>query len=234
MGDKGDIFVLSLGGSLVVPETGVDTQFLSAFNTFIRDQVSAKKRRFFITVGGGTAARHYIAAGEKTREQMLTAEDKDWLGIHASRLNAQLVRTIFQDIADPRVIKHYEIILKIDKPLAIAAGWKPGWSTDYCAVTLCQDYGSKTVINLTNIDRVYDKDPKKYPDAKPVDNMTWKEYRAISGDTWTPGMNLPFDPIASKLAQDVGVTVKILNGKNLDNLALALDDKAFSGTTIRP
>lgn len=232
MGDKSDIFVLSLGGSLVVPEAGVDTQFLSAFNTFIRNQVSAQKRRFFITVGGGTTARHYINAGATTRGKDLAEEDKDWLGIHASRLNAQLVRTIFQDVADPRVIKHYEIILKIEKPVAIAAGWKPGWSTDYCAVTLCQDYGSKTVINLTNIDRVYDKDPKKYPDAKPVNEMTWKEYRALAGDTWTPGMNLPFDPIASKLAQDLDVTVKIVNGQNLENLALALDGKAFFGTTI--
>ena len=66
----------------------------------------------------------------------------------------------FSDIADPRVIKHYEIILKINAPVAIAAGWKPGWSTDYCAVTLSQDYGINQVINLTNVDQVYDKDPK--------------------------------------------------------------------------
>ena len=89
--------------------------------------------------------------------QQLTSNDNDWLGIHATRLNAQLIRTIFQEIADPRIIKHYEVILKIDKPVAIAAGWKPGWSTDYCAVTLCQDYNIPQVINLTNIDHVYTK-----------------------------------------------------------------------------
>ena len=225
-------FVLSLGGSLVVPNGGIDTQFLSAFNTFIRNQVSSKKRRFFIVVGGGVTTRQYQEAARVVRGKKIEDVDLDWIGVHVTRLNAQMVRTIFQDIADQRVIKHYEIILKIDAPVAIAAGWKPGWSTDYCAITLCQDYGIKSAINLTNVDQVYDKDPNKFPDAKPLVNVSWKKYRAIAGDKWIPGMYLPFDPIASKLADELGVTVKILNGKNLDNLARALDDKSFTGTTI--
>ncbi|OGG24019.1 aspartate kinase [Candidatus Gottesmanbacteria bacterium RIFCSPLOWO2_01_FULL_43_11b] len=226
-------YILSLGGSLVVPNGGVDTNFLSQFNTFIRNQVSSKQRRFFITVGGGGTTRHYQQAASQVRGEELDDVDRDWLGIHATRLNAQMIRTIFRDIADPRVIKHYEIILKIDKPVAIAGGWKPGWSTDYCAVTLCQDYGIKSVINMTNIDHVYEKDPKKFPDAKPLTNISWKKYRQMIGDKWTPGMHAPFDPIASKLAQDLGITVKILNGKNLKNLGLALDNKSFIGTTIK-
>ncbi len=225
-------FVLSLGGALVVPNGGIDTQFLSDFNKFIRKQISEKKRRFFITVGGGSIMRQYRDAAKKVRGQ-ISDPDLDWLGIHATRLNAQLMRTIFIDIANPRIIKHYEIILKIDEPVAIAAGWKPGWSTDYCAITLCQDYGIKSAINMTNVDKVYDKDPNKFPDAKPLSEISWKKYRAMVGDKWTPGLNLPFDPIAAKLADELGVTVKILNGKNLDNLARALDGKSFVGTTIQ-
>ncbi len=225
-------YVLSLGGSLVVPETGVDTQFLTDFNHFIRDQISQYNRRFFIVVGGGSTTRKYQEASRVIRGEKIEDIDLDWLGIHATRLNAQLVRTIFRDVADPRVIKHYEIILKIDQPVAVAAGWKPGWSTDYCAVTLAQDYSIPTVINLTNIDQVYDKDPKKFPNAKPVTKMSWKEYRELAGDKWVPGMNLPFDPIASKLADSLGITVKILNGNNLANLEKALDGNDFFGTVI--
>jgi uridylate kinase len=229
---KGEVFVLSLGGSLVVPHGGIDIQFLIDFNAFIRDQISSKKRRFFITVGGGGTTRHYQKAANEVRTEHVDNVDLDWLGLHATRLNAQLVRTIFRDIADPRVIKHYEVILKIDKPVAVAAGWKPGWSTDYCAITLCQDYNIPQAINLTNIDHVYTEDPRNNPNAKPLEDITWQKYRGMVGDVWTPGMNAPFDPIASKLAQDTGITVKILNGKNLDNLAKALDDQAFVGTTI--
>ena len=100
-------------------------------------------------------------------------------------------------------------------------------------MTLCQDYGVSQVINLTNVDQVYDRDPKKFADAKPIDTISWKDYRHMIGSDWTPGMNAPFDPIASKLAHEVGITVKILNGKNLDNLAKALDGEAFVGTTIK-
>ncbi len=232
MSSNDETYVLSLGGSLVVPKTGIDTQFLKEFNTFIRHQVSVKKRRFFIVVGGGETAGRFINAGKETLGHELTNEDLDWLGIHSTRLNAQLVRTIFRDIADPRVIKHYEIILKIDQPIAVAAGWKPGWSTDFCAVTLSDDYNIKDVINLSNIDKVYDKDPKVDASAKPIDTISWKDYRAMVGDTWTPRMNVPFDPIASKLAEQLAIRVKVLNGKNLENLELALDNKPFVGTTI--
>lgn len=230
--DPTNTYILSLGGSLVVPNGGIDTEFLVNFNRFIRQQVSSKKRRFFITVGGGYTTRHYQEAARIVRGQKIEDMDLDWLGIHATRLNAQLIRTIFRDIADPRVIKHYEIILKINQPVAVAAGWKPGWSTDYCAVTLCLDYGIKSVINMTNVDQVYDKDPRKNADAKPIANFSWREYREVAGNKWTPGMNLPFDPIAAKLAQELGITVKILNGKNLENLTRALDAKPFVGTTI--
>jgi uridylate kinase len=232
MVDQNSTFVLSVGGSLVVPGGIVDIKFLTEFNTFIRNQVSARKRRFFIVVGGGGTTRHYQGAASAVRGEQISDIDLDWLGIHATRLNAQLVRTIFVDIADPRVIKHYEIILKIDKPIAIAAGWKPGWSTDYDAVTLCQDYGMRMVVNMTNIDQLYTKDPNKFKDAKPLEKATWAEYRNMAGDKWVPGSNHPFDPIASKLADELGVTVKLLNGRNLKNLGLALDDKKFFGTTI--
>ena len=219
-------FVLSLGGSLVVPNGGIDTQFLSAFNTFIRNQISSKKRRFFIVVGGGATTRHYQAAAQAVHGE-IENDDLDWIGIHATRLNAHLLRVIFKDISHSHVLKHYEIIRKTDDPVVIAAGWKPGWSTDYCAITVCKDYG------IANIDKVYDKDPKKYPDAIPLDTISWKAYKKLAGDIWIPGMNLPFDPIASKLADELGVTVKILNGGNLENLAKALDGKEFKGTTIQ-
>ncbi len=215
-----------------MPKGGIDTQFLIDLNTFVRNQISSYKRRFFIVVGGGTTARDYRDAGEAVIKHSITDEDLDWLGIHTTRLNAHLVRTIFRDIAHTHVIKHYEIIRKVEEPVVVAAGWKPGWSTDYCAVTLCQDYGIHSLLNMTNVDQVYDKDPKKFPEAKPLEQLTWADYRKMTGDKWVPGMNLPFDPVASRLAQELDVTVKILNGKDLANVAKALDEKSFFGTTL--
>ena len=227
-----DKVIISVGGSLVVPNGGIDTKFLKCLNGFIRSQLAKHKdRQFFLVIGGGTTARHYRDAGREVIGHELTENDMDWLGIHATRLNAQLVRTIFRDIAHPNLIKHYEIIRKVPERVVVAAGWKPGWSTDYCATLLCEDYHIKTVINMSNISQVYDKDPKQFPDAKPIDKISWSDFRELIGDKWSPGMNAPFDPIAAKRAQEFIIKVVVL-GKDFDNLTNFFEDKQFIGTVI--
>jgi uridylate kinase len=231
MGNFKKQIILSLGGSLVVPNGGIDTAFLTSFNEFIRKHVT-NGTRFFIIVGGGATCRHYQDAAH-TVDPSVTHEDLDWLGIHTTRTNAHLVRTIFREIARPRVFDRYDIKEKLgDYPIVIGAGWKPGWSTDYDAVYLCKHYGARLVINLSNIEKVYTKDPNKFPDAKPIDTILWKEYRNIVGDKWTPGLSAPFDPMAAKLADELHIKVIILDGRKLENLENAISDKPFVGTTI--
>ncbi len=223
--------VISLGGSLIVPNGGINTDFLKRFNVFIRDQITAYNRRFFIVCGGGSTCRHYQQAARDVIGP-IDNEDVDWLGIHATRLNAHLLRTIFRDIAYFRVKKQFDKEDKVTEPVMIASGWKPGWSTDYDAVLLCEEYNAKTVINLSNITMVYDKDPKKFPDAKPFSHLTWEEYRKMVGDKWDPGMNSPFDPVAAKKAQELGLKVVILKGDDIENVKSFLDQKEFIGTII--
>ncbi len=234
MGNNGrEKFIISVGGSLIVPNGGIGITFLSKLNTFIRNQLATyPNRQFFLVVGGGATARHYRDAGRDVVKHELTSDDLDWIGIHATRLNAHLVRTVFRDIAHPYIIKNYDIIRKANEPVVVAAGWKPGWSTDYDAILLCEDYGARTVINLSNIKKVYDKDPNKFKDAKPIDTISWMEFRNIIGDTWTPGMHAPFDPIAAKKAQDLAVKVVILGGEDFDNIEDYFNGKKFVGTII--
>lgn len=234
MGIKKDKIVLSLGGSLVVPQKdNIDIDFLTRFNSFIRQNLQKNPNlQFFIIVGGGAIARHYRDAGEQVIGHELSPDDLDWLGIHATRLNAQLIRTIFRDIAHPYVLKHYEIIRKVEEAVVVASGWKPGWSTDYCATLVCEDYRVPKIVNMSNIDAAYDSDPRKNPDAKIIEHATWDQFRELVGDEWTPGMNAPFDPIASRHAQELGLTTVILNGKNLENLQNYLDGKEFMGTVV--
>lgn len=225
--------VMSIGGSLIVPSGGIDTKFLTKLNKFIRDQLAKNKnRQFFLVIGGGQIARQYRDAGEDVIGHRLTIDDLDWLGVHATRLNAQLLRTIFRDIAHPYLIKHYEIIRKVTEPVVIASGWKPGWSTDFDAVLLCEDYNVTEVINLSNIEKVYDKDPKKFKDAKPIDKISWKGFRKLVGDKWVPGMHAPFDPVAAQKAEQLGVKVVVLSGHSFENLESYFKGKKFTGTVI--
>lgn len=226
-----DNIVISLGGSLIIPNGGINTDFLQRFNDFIRKEVAGKDSRFFIVCGGGSTARHYQQAAREVVGQ-ITGDDVDWLGIHATRMNAHLLRTIFRDIAYFRVKKHYDQRDPVKEPVMIAAGWRPGWSTDYDAVLLAEEYGAKIVLNLSNVEYVYDKDPNKYSDAKPIPKMTWKEYREIAGDKWDPGMHVLFDPVAAKKAQELGLKVVMLKGDDLENVQKFLDNKEFVGTVI--
>lgn len=228
-----EIITLSLGGSLVVPNGGIDIEFLKKFNQFIRKQIK-QGRRFIIVVGGGKTTRHYQAAG-KAVVGKISKEDLDWIGIHVTRLNAHLLRTIFQDIAHPRIIENYDKKLKNWKePIVIGAGWKPGWSTDYDAVILARDYRASVIINLSNIDWVYDKDPAKFKDAQPIKKTTWDYFENLVGDKWIPGINAPFDPVATQLAKKLGLTVIVANGKNFLNLEKILNGEEFKGTVITP
>lgn len=226
---KNETVILSLGGSIIVPNGGVNLSFLKKFNQFIRQKVAAGWR-FFIVTGGGSTARHYQNAAREVGA--LTREDVDWLGIHATRLNAHLVRSIFRDLSHIRIIKDPSDAEITTEPVVVAAGWKPGWSTDYIATTLAKEHKIKTLINMSNITMVYDKDPKKYPEAKPLEKINWHKFRQIVGDKWDPGLNVPFDPVASKLAEEIKLKVVILNGEDLENLENFFSGKKFVGTVI--
>ncbi|MBU0618703.1 UMP kinase [Patescibacteria group bacterium] len=231
-------FVLSLGGSVFAPESirGIDIIYLKKFEKFLRKKISAGKR-FFIVTGGGYAARDYRDAAVAVmngRAGKLTQGDLDWLGIHASRLNAHLLRTIFQDIAYKRILTDFNNIDKqaAQYPLVIGAGWKPGCSTDYEAVLIAVDYGFNQVINLSDINQVYDKDPNKCKTTKPIKQIKWADFFKIVGDKWSPGLNVPFDPVASRLAAEKGIKVIICHGKDFKNLDNILEGKKFIGTVI--
>ena len=220
--------VLSLGGSLIVPDK-IDIDFLKNFKKTIENYIK-KDYRFVVYCGGGSIARKYQEAASRTAK--LNNEDLDWLGIHATRLNAHLLKTLFKNYSEEMIIKDPTKKIKFDKKILIAAGWKPGWSTDYDSVLLAENLRISTIINMSDIDYVYDKDPKKFRDAKKIEKISWNDYRNISGSKWKAGLNLPFDPVAAKEAQKSGIKVIVI-GKSLNNFENLLNNKKFNGTIIK-
>ena len=112
-------------------------------------------------------------------------------------------------------------------------GWKPGCSTDFDAIKFAELYGADTVINLSNISHIYDSDPKKNKKAKKLQNVSWKEMRKIVGNKWIPGANLPFDPIACKEGEHLGIKVLFAKGTDLKEVDNAIEDKKIVGTVIQ-
>ncbi len=224
----GKTVVIALGGSIMYPDA-IDTSFLREFKRFILS-FTPKGWRFVLVAGGGHAARVYQEAASKLT--MLTDNDKDWLGIHATRTNAHLIRTIFRDVANPVVADARYKIKKLTYPVTTAGGWHPGWSTDYVALATAYDLRIPEVIVAGKPAYVYDKDPHKFKNAKPIPQCTWKEYRMLIPKKWEPGFHSPVDPIAAKLGATTGTNAIIINGKDLKNLRALLLGKEFKGTII--
>lgn len=222
--------VISVGGSLIVPDH-IDTVFLRQFKEVIEKEVETGKR-FILITGGGKTCRRYQAAAKEVID--MSNAELDWLGIYSTRFNAELVRILFRDLAHEEGVYDPHKEITWTKPLLFSAGWEPGGSTDMDAVLFAKKYGAQTLINLTNADHVYDKDPKKFDDAKPLQEVSWSEYRDIIPKKWISGMNTPFDPTASKMAEDAGIEVAVINGEKPKELKNYLDGKPFQGTRIHP
>ncbi|MBI2656864.1 UMP kinase [Candidatus Woesearchaeota archaeon] len=221
-------FVISLGGSLIFPDD-LDKIFLMKFRKII--QKHAKKgRKFIIICGGGKLARSFQQAASKKRK--LSNEELDWLGIHATKINAHLLKSIFGNNAEDFIVGNPNAKINFKKSILVAAGWLPGWSTDYDAVMLAKNIGIREVINMSNVDYVYDKDPRKNRDAKKIEKISWNGYNKLISKKWKAGMNVPFDPVAAKEAQKSKMKVNII-GSDLKNFENLLNGKKFRGTVIK-
>lgn len=223
--------VISVGGSLIVPDA-IDTRFLADLKNLIERQIATTGRRFIIIAGGGKTARRYQEAAGAVSE--LDPEDLDWMGIHATRLNGHLLRTIFRDTAYPEMITNPDDITDVpkDSPLIIAAGYRPGSSTDLRAVQIAINTGATKLMNLSNIDYVYTEDPRKNPDAIKIEDITWNEFIKLIPSEWNPGLSSPFDPVAARTAMQNGMEVTIVNGQNIPEIENYLNGIPFTGTRI--
>ena len=239
--------VRSVGGSIIAPDA-VDVKFLDSFSKMIVSWLEKNKdARLIFVAGGGGPARNYQnaykdvaslfdenqkkACGFKTEAELNYA--CDWLGIMATRINAQILKTVFGPLCEQDVVTDPTAVNDFTGRILVAAGWKPGFSTDNDAVLLAEKFKADTVLNLSNIEKVYTDDPRKNPDAKPIDEISWADFCAMVGEEWVPGKNCPFDPIASKKARELGLTVICAAGKNIENVRAILDGSSYIGTTIR-
>jgi uridylate kinase len=226
--------VLSLGGSVVAPESP-DPAFLSSFITLAREHLAmSPERRLIIVVGGGGPARAWQRAFRDAGGLADDHDAQDWIGIMATRLNAQLVKALLGPLSPQDVVTDPTSLTIFMGRVLVAAGWKPGFSTDNDAVLLAERFGADRVLNLSNIAKVYTADPRVDPAARPIDAISWADFREIVGDEWSPGKNLPFDPIATRKAAELGLTVICAAGRDLDNLRRILAGESFVGTTIGP
>ena len=230
--------VISLGGSIIAPDK-VDVAFLRSFRKAVLEHLERDpERRVILVCGGGGPAREYQGAYRAVLSDSGTAEmdaeAQDWLGVAATRLNAELVRFLFQPHCPQPVVQDPTAVSVFPGRVLVAGGWKPGFSTDYDAVLLALRFQADTLVNLSNIAKIYSADPKTHPDARPLNRLRWAELQAMVGTTWVPGSNVPFDPVATAEAARARLRLVVAAGRNIENLKRILAGRDFEGTVVGP
>jgi uridylate kinase len=239
--------VISLGGSIIAPDK-VDVAFLRSFRKAVLEYLEQDpERRLILVCGGGGPAREYqgayraVLSGAAEGEPAggagadeAEAEAQDWIGVAATRLNAELVRFLFQPHCPQPVVQDPTAVPVFTGRVLVAGGWKPGFSSDYDAVLLARRFQADSLVNLSNVAAIYSADPKLDPSARPLPRLRWAELAAMVGTKWVPGRNVPFDPVATAEAARAGLRVVVAAGRNIENFKKILAGQEFEGTVVGP
>jgi len=223
------VIVLSLGGSLIVPEI-MDLSYLRKFREVIK--ANSRKFKFVIVCGGGTVARKYISA---LRDDGKSEYLQSLAGISVTRLNARFMSYFFnQDPKEgmPTDMKQIKNMLRKDDIIFCGAlRYAPNQTSDATAVKLAAYLGTD-FINLTNVRGLYNKNPMKYKDAKFIPQTTIEEFnKIVMAIPDKPGMHAPVDHTAMRVIREHKIKTYIIgkDAKQLDNL---LNGKKFIGSVV--
>ena len=220
--------VISMGGSLIFSEK-INVKFYREVKQILKKY--KEDYNIAIVCGGGKTARDYSSIA---KELDLSEENQDILGIDATRLNAKLILFVLGDITTGKVYTRIDkLIADFGKKVTICGGIKPGQRTDKVAALIARKLGVKTLINLTNVDGVYNKDPKKFSDANLISKLDYDDYSNLSGlKKHKPSYHFVFDFDAAEICHQENIRVIIINGQKIDNLDKFLGNKEFLGSII--
>lgn len=221
--------VLSLGGSLVNTENGFDREYVER----VKGILLATDYRFGIVVGGGLEARK---KAEKVRKKGGSEFEADEKAIKVTRKNAKMIAEVFGEVANRKIPKYFDQVkLKEGQKVVVMGGTVPGITTDTDAVLLAEKLGAKKVINISNVDAIYDSNPKDNPNAKRYSEMTYDGLigLAVKSDQRKAGTNFVFDLLACKLIARSRIETHFVSGKNLDDLKKAINGEEHSGTVVK-
>lgn len=224
------IFVISLGGSLIIPDK-VDISFLKKFRKILRKNY--KNYKFVIVCGGGSVARKYIEAIRKeTNSERAISE----AGIRATRMNALLVMQLFGKEANDVLPKDMQDIkndlAKNKVAICGALRYTPNSTSDSTAAKLAHFLNAK-FINITNVNGLYTSNPQENKNAKLIPNISWKNFEKIAHKIkFKAGQHFVLDQQASSIIEEHKIPTYII-GPNLQNISNILKGKKFKGTLIK-
>jgi len=159
--------VIKLSGSLFNFDTNS-----SQLNDYVQliKKISKVYQPVIIT-GGGKIARFYI---NLSRSLGLDESGLDLIGIQVSHLNARLLISGLGEYCYPLPPKNLEEIsvALLSGLVIVTGGIYPGQSTNATSALIAERTGATRFYNATDVDGIYDSDPRTNPEANKFEKIS--------------------------------------------------------------
>jgi len=226
--------IFSLGGSIIVPNK-VDYLFLGKFKKLLLRL--SKNAKIVVVCGGGKIARDYIKALEK---EGASSYERAYMGVECTRLNALLLATFLGNKANQKVptspkefMRFYRKFRIVVLGGALEAFHIDTTTTDGTTAYVAVKLKAKEFINLTNVNGLYDKDPRLFRNAKLIKEISYKDFEVMMRKVKEkPGQHFILDSYAARLVRKKRIKVVILDGRNVKNVENYLNKRKFVGSVI--
>lgn len=193
---------------------------------------AAEGNKLAVVTGGGPTARSYIEMGRKLE---LNNAILDLLGIESARLNALIFASLlgtYGYLPIPRSIDEFMRAWSTDK-VVVLGGLQPGQSTNAVAAAIADMVNADLLINATNVDGVYDKDPKTYPDARLLKVVTVDELeRILAKQEFKPGRYELLDKVALDIIRRSRIRTVFINAFKIEHIKKILSGEEDVGSWV--
>lgn len=190
----------------------------------------------FVTGGGGLSR----TMQDRISNNIGGEEYLHSIAMSLTQTNATILASFLEDkeIFLPKTLGNaYEFLISPEGKTMASGGLKVGWSTDMDAAIFADILDAGRVHKISNIDYVYDKDPKEFFDAKVIKDMTWKEYfklfGIVEGEQHKPNNNMPLDVECVQYCARKGISYFVSGGKTLEEIT-SIKKILKTGTFIHP
>ena len=226
--------LLKLSGEVLAGEKGTGIDFEKVLDVCERvKQCVDMGVQVAIVVGGGNFWRGRSSGKmDRTRadhmgmlatsiNSLALADALEQLGVTARVQTAIEMRQIAEPYIRNKAVRHLE------KGTVVIFGCgtgNPFFSTDTAAALRAAEIGADVIFKATNVDGVYDSDPKLNPDAKKYDTLSHI-------DVLQQGLHV-MDSTAASLCMDNGIKILVFNLDNPDNIVSAVTGETI-GTLVK-
>ncbi len=225
--------LIKLSGEALAKEIGMGIEFDKVLDVCREiKEITELGVEVAIVVGGGNFWR-----GRSNKE--MDRCTSDYIGMLGTTMNALAIGDAFKQVGVPvrvqtgvemRQIAEYYIKDRALKHLSnkrvVVFGCgtgSPFFSTDTAAALRAAEISADAVIKATNVDAIYDKDPKKYSDAVKIPHLSYM-------DVLNKKINI-MDSTATTLCMDNEIPILVMDINKKGNLKKVIEGKKI-GTVV--